>query len=53
MLKTPTCANCGRPMKERPAHAGKSVLMVFECSSCGVVFYTNDHVSLTGLPVSH
>ena len=52
MLKSPTCANCGRPMTERPAHADESVLTVFECNSCGVVFYTEDHIPLTGLPAS-
>ena len=49
-LKNPTCANCGGAMKQRPSHDNKTVLTVFECTRCGVVFYTEDHVPITGLP---
>ena len=48
-LKNPTCANCGEAMKQRPSHENKTVLTVFECTKCGVVFYTEDHVPLTGM----
>ena len=36
-------------MKQRPSHENKTVLTVFECTKCGVVFYTEDQVPLTGL----
>jgi ribosomal protein L37AE/L43A len=48
-LKNPTCANCGAAMKQRPSHENKTVLTVFECTKCGITFYTEDHVPLTGL----
>ena len=54
MLKSPTCANCGRPMIETPRSApgvGRWVLSVFECSACGLDFFTEDHVPLTGAVV--
>ena len=53
MPKNPTCANCGRPMRETPAswnRVGKWEISVFVCGACGVVFYTEDHVPLAGLP---
>jgi ribosomal protein S27AE len=49
-LKNPTCANCGGVMEQRASHENKTVLTVFECTKCGVVFYTEDHVPITGLP---
>jgi hypothetical protein len=52
MLKNPTCANCGLAMTQRPSHDSKTVLTVFECNACGVVFYTEDHVPITGLPIA-
>jgi ribosomal protein S27AE len=48
-LKNPTCANCGEAMTQRASHENKTVLTVFECTRCGVVFYTEDHVPLTGM----
>ena len=53
MPKNPTCANCGRPMSETAAswtRVGKWEVSVFECNVCGIVFYTEDHVPLTGFP---
>jgi hypothetical protein len=38
-------------MLQRSSHETKTVLTVFECTACGVVFYTEDHVPITGLPV--
>ena len=38
-------------MKQRPSHETKTVLTVFECTACGVVFYTEDHVPVTGKPI--
>jgi hypothetical protein len=29
---------------------GKWEVSAFECNGCGIVFYTEDHVPLTGLP---
>jgi hypothetical protein len=53
MPKNPTCANCGRPMRETAASwtkAGAWEISVFECKACGVVFFTEDHVPITGAP---
>jgi hypothetical protein len=53
MPKSPTCANCGRPMIETPRSLrqdGEWVVSVFECAACGIDFFTEDHVPLTGLP---
>ena len=53
MLKSPTCANCGRSMIETPRSMradGDWDVSVFECSACGLDFFTQDHVPLTGLP---
>ena len=53
MPKLPTCANCGRSMIETPRSMrrdGEWDFSVFECSMCGIDFFTEDHVPLTGLP---
>ena len=53
MPKSPTCANCGRPMIETPRSLredGEWDVSVFECNACGIDFFTEDHVPLTGLP---
>ena len=42
MVETP------RSMK----HDGEWDVSVFECSVCGIDFFTEDHVPLTGLPIS-
>jgi hypothetical protein len=52
MLKSPTCANCGRPMIETPRSMraeGEWDVSVFECSTCRLDYFTEDHVPLTGL----
>jgi hypothetical protein len=52
MPQSPTCANCGRPMIETPRSMkqdGEWDVSVFECSACGIDFFTEDHVPLTGL----
>jgi hypothetical protein len=54
MPMSPTCANCGRTMVETPRslkHDGDWEISVFGCSACGIDFFTEDHVPLTGLPV--
>lgn len=41
-------------MTETPrslSHDGEWDVSVFECSTCGIDFFTEDHVPLTGLPV--
>jgi hypothetical protein len=53
MLKSPTCANCGRPMTETPRslrQEGEWEFSVFECSACRLGFFTEDHIPLTGAP---
>ena len=55
MPKSPTCANCGRPMVETPRSLrqdGKWDLSVFECSACRLDFFTEDHVPFTGAVMS-
>ena len=52
MPKSPTCANCGRPMIETPRSMraeGEWDVNVFECSVCGLDYFTEDHVPVTGL----
>lgn len=54
MANNPTCANCGRRMSETAeswTRVGKWEVSVFECKVCGIVFYTKDHVPLTGPPL--
>ena len=51
MPKSPTCANCGRPMDETPRslrHDGKWEISTFHCETRGLDFLTEDHVPLTG-----
>jgi len=55
MIKSPTCANCGRPMIQTPRslqNDGEWDVSVFECAVCGIDFFTEDHVPLTGTPGS-
>jgi predicted RNA-binding Zn-ribbon protein involved in translation (DUF1610 family) len=54
MTQNPPCPNCGRAMTIRDA--GRAALPddgphIFECSSCKVVFMTEDHVPVCGQPV--
>src|SRR5665213_797955 len=53
MPTSPTCANCGRPMVETPRSMraeGEWDVSVFECSTCHLDFFTEDHVPLAGSP---
>jgi hypothetical protein len=54
MTQNPFCPNCGRTMTIRDT--GRAALPddgphIFECSSCKVVFMTEDHVPVCGKPV--
>jgi hypothetical protein len=54
MEQNPTCPNCGRPMTVRDT--GRPPLPddgphIFECRRCSVVFMTEDHIPVSGVPV--
>ena len=53
-LQSPLCPNCSRPMiltRTIPSVLDEPEVNVFECSSCGVNFITEGHLTISGTAV--
>src|SRR5450631_1032029 len=53
MPPNPTCPNCGRPMtcREVDSSVPNDQAHIFECMQCNVVYMTEDHLPVSGVPV--
>ena len=51
MIENPKCPNCGQPMTLEHEPSRPNEQHAFQCQSCHLVFLTEDHLPISGLPL--